>query len=50
MLTLVTVSQFMSVKEVSHILKNLGEPLTDDELAASIKAMEPDNEQQVRRL
>ena len=37
----------MSVKEITHILKNLGEPLSDAELEAAIKAMEPDNESQV---
>ena len=43
-------AQFMSVKEITHILKNLGEPLSDAELEAAIKAMEPDNESQVRAL
>ena len=33
---------------MTQVLKNLGEPLTDDELQQALKIMEPDNEQQVR--
>ena len=33
---------------MTQMLKNLGEPLSDDELAQALKAMEPDGEQQVR--